>query len=88
MLWQECLEAGQSIEPNNDALIEVTIEILDPLATAYEFRYMKVGLKHMPQLDELELARSGTLYQISRRPQQVTLPRLRPSLRHSQEGKH
>jgi hypothetical protein len=32
------------------------IQILDPLATKYEFRYLNVGAKRMPHLDELELA--------------------------------
>jgi hypothetical protein len=56
VLWQECLKAGLTAEPNDDVFIEAMIEILDPLATAYELRYLKVGLKRMPRLDELELA--------------------------------
>lgn len=56
VLWRECIEAGLSTQPNNDAFIEGVIETLDPLATAYEFRYFKVGIKQMPPLNELDLA--------------------------------
>jgi hypothetical protein len=56
VLWQECLKAGLTTEANNGAFIEAMIEILHPLATDYELRYLKVGTKQMPQLDELELA--------------------------------
>ena len=56
VLWKECIKAGLSIQPNNGALVEQMIEILDPLATSYELRYIKVGPKQMPRLDELELA--------------------------------
>jgi HEPN domain-containing protein len=56
VLWQECLKAGLSTQPNEDAFMDGMIEILDPLATSYELRYLKVGSKQMPCLDELELA--------------------------------
>jgi hypothetical protein len=54
--WQECLNAGLSTELNNDAFMEAVIEILDPLATAYEFPISEVGPSQVPQSDELELA--------------------------------
>lgn len=56
MLWKECIKQGLSTQPDNDAFIEAMIEILDPFATAYEFRYLKVGFKQLPHLNELDLA--------------------------------
>jgi hypothetical protein len=56
VLWRECIKEGFSADPANDAFLEAMIDVLDPLATAYEFRYLKIGPKQVPQLDELELA--------------------------------
>ena len=56
VLWRECIKEGLSTEPVNGAFIEAMIDVLDPLAAAYEFRYLKIGPKQVPQLDELELA--------------------------------
>jgi hypothetical protein len=56
VLWRECFKQGLSTSPNHDTFISGVIEILDPLATKYEFRYLKVGLKRIPELDDVELA--------------------------------
>ena len=38
-----------------DALIVQVVELLDPFATDFEFRYVKIGLKHLP-LEAVESA--------------------------------
>jgi hypothetical protein len=55
-LWDACIAQGLSSQPVADAFIALAIEILDPFATDFEFRYVKVGLKSLPTLETVESA--------------------------------
>ena len=56
-LWQACLDNGfQSPSLSTDYATEQVIEILDPYAREFEFRYIKVGAKALPSLDDVKLA--------------------------------
>ena len=48
VLWRECIKEGLGTGPVNGAFIEAMIDVLDPLAAAYEFRYLKVGQAGTP----------------------------------------
>lgn len=56
VLWKECTRQGLSITPKKRAFINGVIEILDPVAMAYRFRYLKVGEASMPELDDMDRA--------------------------------
>jgi hypothetical protein len=55
-LWDACVAEGLQSHPVKDAFIVQAVEILDPFATDFEFRYVKVGLKHLPTLEAVESA--------------------------------
>lgn len=62
VLWQTCLEkglSGHSASPT-DAVGRV-IGILDPYAKGFEFRYLQIGTKRLPTLNEVELAAARML---------------------------
>ncbi|WFU55729.1 hypothetical protein QA639_40390 [Bradyrhizobium pachyrhizi] len=51
VLWKSCVAEGLKGHAVNDAFIAQAIELLDPFATDFEFRYIKVGPKSLPTLD-------------------------------------
>lgn len=55
-LWTTCLEAGLKTHAVQEVFIEQMVDILHPFATDYEFRYVKVGFKSLPTLDDVEVA--------------------------------
>ena len=57
VLWQACLEKGlYGPSTSATATVEQVIKILDPYAREFEFRYIQVGTKRLPALNEVELA--------------------------------
>ena len=55
-LWDACVTEGLQSHPVKDALIVQVVELLDPFATDFEVRYVKIGLKHLPTLEAVESA--------------------------------
>ena len=57
VLWQTCLEKGL-YGPSTSATATVgqVIKVLDPYASEFEFRYIQVGTKSLPTLNDVELA--------------------------------
>lgn len=55
-LWDSCIDEGLRSNPISDAFIAQAIELLDPFATSFEFRYVRVGFKHLPTLEAVESA--------------------------------
>jgi len=55
-LWDACVTEGLLSHPVKDAFIVQVVELLDPFATDFEFRYVKIGLKHLPTLEAVESA--------------------------------
>lgn len=53
-LWQECLSQGLKPAMTRSDIISDAIQILDPFATAYEFRYIEVGFRCLPTLDTVQ----------------------------------
>lgn len=56
VLWDACVDEGLQSNPVADALIAQTIELLDPFAREFEFRYVKVGFKQLPMLTDIQSA--------------------------------
>jgi hypothetical protein len=56
VLWEACVAEGLCSSPVTDAFIEQSIDLLDPFANDFEFRYVKVGLKSLPTLNTVESA--------------------------------
>jgi hypothetical protein len=55
-LWDACVAEGLQSHPVKDAFIVQAVELLDPFATDFEFRYVKVGRQHLPRLEAVESA--------------------------------
>jgi hypothetical protein len=60
-LWSASIEKGFSGHPIKLAYIEQAIELLEPSALEFEFRYIKVGLKSRPTLEAVEQAVSDLM---------------------------
>lgn len=56
VLWKACLAEGLQSSPVADASIAQAIELLDPFAREFEFRYIKVGFKRLPTLTDVQSA--------------------------------
>jgi hypothetical protein len=54
VLWDTCVDQGLTGHPVSDAFISQIVEFLNPFATDFEFRYIRVGLKNLPTLDAVE----------------------------------
>ncbi|WP_322514622.1 hypothetical protein SR870_16485 [Rhodopseudomonas palustris] len=54
VLWDECLKHGLKLHPIRRDCTEQLIELLDPFATRYEFRYVITGFKQLPQLHAVD----------------------------------
>lgn len=59
--WDACVAEGLRSDPITDAFIADAILLLDPFATAYEFRYLKVGPATLPVLGAVESAVSDLM---------------------------
>jgi hypothetical protein len=53
-LWTASTKRGLSCHPVEFAYIEQAIELLEPSAIEFEFRYVKVGFKSRPTLEAVE----------------------------------
>lgn len=56
VLWNACAAEGVQSHPVADAFLEQVIELLDPFAQDFEFRYLKTGIKRLPTLAEVQSA--------------------------------
>lgn len=56
VLWEACLTEGLPHHPINDAFVAQMIEVLDPFAVDFEFRYIQVGFKSLPTFGAVEAA--------------------------------
>lgn len=56
VLWEACLTEGLPHHTINDAYVTQMIEILDPFAVDFEFRYIQIGFKNLPTLGTVEAA--------------------------------
>jgi hypothetical protein len=56
VLWEACVAQGLHSSVAKDAVIAEVIGLLDPYATEFEFRYLKVGYKKLPGLGVVERA--------------------------------
>lgn len=56
VLWATCVTEGLHSHPVTDGFIAQAVEMLDPFATEFEFRYLKVGCTQIPELDAVESA--------------------------------
>lgn len=56
LIWEACLAEGLPHHPANDAFVAQMVEILDPFAVDFEFRYIQTGFKSLPTLDAVENA--------------------------------
>lgn len=56
VLWDACIEKGIGGHAVNNAFVAQMVELLDPFAVDFEFRYIKVGLKSLPTLEAVESA--------------------------------
>jgi hypothetical protein len=56
VLWDACIENGLGGQEVNKAFVAQVVELLDPFAVDFEFRYVKVGIKSLPTLDAVENA--------------------------------
>jgi hypothetical protein len=56
VLWDACVAEGLRSHPVTDAFIKQAVELLDPFATDFEFRYVKIGFKQLPTLEDVESA--------------------------------
>jgi hypothetical protein len=50
VLWEACVAQGLHSSVAKDAVIADVIGLLNPYATEFEFRYLKVGYKKLPGL--------------------------------------
>jgi hypothetical protein len=48
VLWDACIENDIGGHAVNNAFVAQMVELLDPFAVDFEFRYIKVGLKSLP----------------------------------------
>jgi hypothetical protein len=53
-LWNACLANELNVAKIKYTFIEQIIELLDPFAIDFEFRYVSVGFKTLPVLDAVE----------------------------------
>jgi hypothetical protein len=53
-LWDACVAEGLKSNPITEASIAQAVDLLDPFASDFEFRYVKTGLKNLPTLDTVE----------------------------------
>ncbi|WP_157038772.1 hypothetical protein [Rhodopseudomonas palustris] len=65
-LWKECLKQGLKLHPVQEACTDQLVELLDPFATSYEFRYVITGYKQLPQLHVLDADASSLIASIKR----------------------
>lgn len=56
VLWDACVAEGLQSNPVADAFIAQAVELLDPFAREFEFRYIKVGFKQLPTLTDVQSA--------------------------------
>ena len=56
VLWEACLAESLPHHPINDVFVAQMIEILDPFAADFEFRYIQVGFKSLPTLGAVQAA--------------------------------
>jgi hypothetical protein len=56
VLWDACVAEGLQSNPFADGFIGQTIELLDPFARNFEFRYLKLGFKQLPTLTDVRSA--------------------------------
>ena len=56
VLWSECIAQGLKSNAITEVVIGQTVDLLDPFATDFEFRYVKVGAKNLPTLEAVESA--------------------------------
>jgi len=56
VIWEACIARGLTLNPLARAIIADVLRLLDPYATAYEFRYVQTGHKVLPVLDEVRRA--------------------------------
>ena len=56
MLWDACVAEGLHSNQVADAFIAQAIELLDPFAMEFEFRYIKVEFKRSPVLNDVQSA--------------------------------
>lgn len=54
LVWTACLNEGLKLNPVAQAFVEQIVDLLDPYATEYEFRYVKTGFKSLPSLEDIE----------------------------------
>ncbi len=45
VLWDACVAEGLCSHPVTDAFIKQAVELLDPFATDFEFRFLKIGIQ-------------------------------------------
>lgn len=55
-LWEACVAEGLHSHPVAIAFAAQAIELLDPFAREFEFRYLKVGVQHLPTLPDVQSA--------------------------------
>jgi hypothetical protein len=60
-LRDACVANGLLDHPVKDIFINQTIDLLDPFAADFEFRYLKVGFKNLPTLEAVDAAVSNLM---------------------------